>query len=140
MRSVFLGIGFAIFAYVLLGLVEMAVPGVHAQSDQFLSRRVDQIEQRFYSLESRIGRIEQQQSRPAVTPPVFTTNETELSLLRSQVESLRMRVGEAECALLKLDERTLTPAARQSRAKARAAGTDVCRQDADASIKLSARP
>jgi hypothetical protein len=134
------GIGVTIAAYVGFNLIEMTVPAVLAQSDQFLSRRVDQVEQRFYSIESRISRIEQQQTRPAITPPIFSSNETEISLLRSQVESLRLRVGEAECALLKLDERTLTSAARQARSRARAAGTDKCRELPAAPVQLSSRP
>ena len=139
-RSLLFGAGLAIAGYLVIGIAETAITQVQAQTDQFLSRRVDQVEQRFYSLESRIGRLEQQQTRPAISPPIFNNNETELSLLRSQVESLRVRVGEAECALLKLDERTLTPAARQVRARARSAGTDICRQDAASPIKLSSRP
>ena len=140
LRSLIAIIGIAVGGYVVLSWFERAVPVVLAQSDQFLSRRVDQVEQRFYSLESRLGRLEQQQTRPAVSPPVFTTNETEVRLLRSQVDSLRTRLGEAECALLKLDERTLTPAARQARGRSREPGTDVCRQDPNSPIKLSARP
>jgi hypothetical protein len=139
-KTMLLGVGVAIAAYAGLGVLDRAVPSVAAQSDQFLSRRVDQVEQRFYSIESRISRIEQQQTRPAITPPIFSSNELEISLLRSQVESLRLRVGEAECALLKLDERTLTAAARQVRSRARAAGTDVCRQDPGSPVQLSSRP
>lgn len=140
-RLVYLFVAVGAAAIVMLAMFGHRVPAVTAQiSDQFLSRRVDQVEQRFYSLESRLSRLEQQQTRPAVNPPVFNTNETEIGLLRSQVESLRLRVGEAECALLKLDERTLTPDAKRVRARAQAAGTDVCRQDAGSAIKLSARP
>ena len=139
-KTVFAAIGASMLVYAGLGVIERIIPVALAQSDQFLSRRVDQVEQRFYSLESRIGRIEQQQTRPAVTQPIFSSNETEISMLRSQVDSLRLRVGEAECALLKLDERTLTPAARQARSRAIAAGTEVCRQNPGSPIQLSARP
>jgi hypothetical protein len=130
----------AVTVYLGLSAVERAVPVALAQGDQYLSRRIDMVEQRFYSLESRLNRVEQEQTRPAISPPVFSTQDTEITLLRSQVESLRMRLGEAECALLKLDERTLSPAAKQARAKARAAGTDKCRQDASKPVELSARP
>ena len=140
LKTVLAGVGAAIVMYLGLMVLDRIVPSALAQSDQFLSRRVDQVEQRFYSIESRIGRIEQQQTRPAISPPIFNNSENDLSLLRSQVESLRLRVGEAECALLKLDERTLTPAARQVRARAAAAGTDVCRQDPGSPVRLSARP
>lgn len=136
-------IGVAAVAFLSLAIIggEKAVPTAVAQvTDQFLSRRVDQVEQRFYSLESRLNRIEQQQARPAVSPPVFNTADTEISLLRSQIDSMRIRLGEAECALLKLDERTLSASARAARSKAIAAGTDKCRQDPGKAIELSARP
>lgn len=113
---------------------------VSAQSDMYLSRRVDQVEQRFYSLESRLNRIEQDAvSRGSgISPQIATGHETEAAFLRTSLDSIRTRIGEAECALLKLDERTL-PAARRLSGKA-AAGSERCRQDWGTAIQLSARP
>jgi hypothetical protein len=108
---------------------------VSAQSDMFLSRRIDQVEQRFYSLESRLNRIEME-SRTAISSPRITDNkDNEIALLRTQVESLRTRLGEVECGLLKLDERTLPAAQRRG-----SSGNDPCRQNWGATVRLSARP
>ncbi|SRR5258706_1418266 len=120
---------------------ERVVPTAFAQQDLFLSRRIDQIEQRFYTLESRMNRIEQDSRRPSVGEPRITdSNAVEIQFLRTQLDSMRIRLGEAECGLLHIDERTLTPAARQARKKSVSAGTDNCRLDAGSPVQLSARP
>lgn len=110
-----------------------------AQNDAFLSRRIDQIENRFYGIESRLGRLESVSRPSIVSPQVPGTNDLEIQYLRSQVELLRTRLGETECGVLKLDERTLTSAARAARNKA-AQNAAPCRQDAGSPVKLSARP
>jgi len=117
------------------GFFGKGTTSVSAQSDMFLSRRIDAIEQRFYQIESRISRIDQQQMRPAgVSPPIITTSDAEITYLRSQIDSLRTRLGEAECGLLKLDERTLTAAQR------RVTTTDPCRKSWGDRLTLSVRP
>lgn len=116
---------------------------VSAQIDPLLERRVSQMEQRFYSIESRISRLEQTSRFPSAVPPLPTQtggNDIEIRLLRSEIETLRLRVGEAECGLLKLDERTLAEAARQTRLKAAAGKIEPCRANAAAPLQLSARP
>ena len=123
--------------------VERAVPVASAQqTDIYLSRRVDQMEQRFYSIESRLSRVEQEQVRPRSSPPIFNnpTSESDINLLRTQVDALRLRMGEAECAILRLDERTLSSASRLARGRAAVVGTERCRQDTGRAIELSARP
>ncbi len=134
--------GVAVVVYTgLLGLFgERAVPTAYAQ-DQFLSRRIDQVEQRFFSIESRISRIEQESRAISIAPRLpVNSNETELQFLRSQIETLRMRLGEAECGLLRVDERTLTPTSRQARIKSATGGTDKCRSEPASPVTLSARP
>lgn len=110
-----------------------------AQNDQYLSRRIDQVEQRFYSIESRLNRIESDQRRPSVAPtlPVIN-NDTEIQFLRSQVEALRQRLGEVECGLLRVDERTL--GRNSGPRKGAAPASDPCRQDTGSPVKLSVRP
>ena len=111
------------------------------QTDPFLSRRLDSLEQRFYQLESKIDRVEQEARRPPVSTPSITGgNDAEIRVLRSELDSMRLRLGEAECGLLKVDERTLTAAARAARKKALAGGTENCRSNSGAAIELSARP
>ena len=137
-----LGVGFTMYCVLLTVFGERAVPTAMAQSqDPFLSRRIDQIENRFYSLESRLNRVEQEASRSRPTSPgILNNNDTEIQFLRSQVDSLRLRLGEAECGLLRLDERTLTSAARLARGKAGPRESDKCRVDIATPIQLSARP
>jgi chromosome segregation ATPase len=108
-----------------------------AQDLTGIERRISLLEQRFYSVETSINRLEQQ---TRLTPGTASSQERtiEINLLRSEVETLQRRLAEAECGLLKLDERTLSPAARQARQ--RASGTDPCRLSADSPVKLSARP
>jgi hypothetical protein len=120
---------------------ERAVPEDSAQQqDLYLSRRIDQVEQRFFQIESRLNRLEMQPKPSTITSPSAGGDETELRLLRAEISSMRVRLGEAECALLRLDERTLTNAARLARKKAGDAGTENCRRERDVSIQLSARP
>lgn len=113
---------------------------VSAQTNPFLERRINQIETRFITIESRINRLESESRLTTVTPRITNNNDVEISLLRSQVETLGIRVGELECGLLKLDERTLTGSARQTRKQAGSGTTEPCRLDTNTPLKLSARP
>ena len=116
-----------------------SVPTASAQSDMFLSRRIDQVEQRFYSLESRLNRLETSSSPGITSPQVRNTNDIELQFLRTQVDGLRTRVGELECGILRVDERTLSAAARAARRQS-ARNTEPCRQEPAKAVELSARP
>lgn len=111
---------------------------VSAQNDPFLSRRIDQIEQRFLMLESRLNRIEQESRRVTIAPGTSPGNQADADFLRTQIAAFRTRLGEAECGLLRLDERTLTVAARAARRKGQESET--CRLNVFAPISLSARP
>jgi len=105
-------------------------------ADAYLSRRVDQVEQRFYQLESRLNRLESESMRSTISPvPAHSQNDVELQFLRTQTEGLRSRDGELECGVLRLDERTL-PAPRRMAAKS----GEPCRKDPGAIVQLSARP
>jgi hypothetical protein len=130
-------------AVVALGLslygifVGRSVPVASAQiADAYLSRRVDQVEQRFYQLESRLNRLESESMRSSVSAvPAHSQNDIEMQYLRTQTEGLRSRVGELECGVLRLDERTL-PATRRMAKKS----AEPCRKDPEAVVQLSARP
>ena len=99
-----------------------------------LDRRLSLLEQRFYSIESNISRLQQYVAaqRPAVSQP--STSDRELLLLREEIQRLGLRVGEIECGLVKLDERTTT---RRSTA---GKSNDPCRLNVDTGVRLSARP
>jgi chromosome segregation ATPase len=120
----------------------VAVASAAAPQDTVnLDRRISLLEQRFYSIESSINRLERQSTLSQRTSAQQSGGgEMEVNLLRAEIETLRRRIGEIECGLIKLDERTATPAAREARRKANAAATDPCRYNAEFPIQLSTRP
>ena len=98
-----------------------------------LEARISQLEQRFYTVENSLRTLEQQ-SRLAGMNRSGSVSQDEINLLRSEIQKLHGRIIEDECALAKLDERTLSPNARDARQ--RAAGNDPCR----ANFELPLRP
>jgi hypothetical protein len=117
------------------------VEAADGQDNTMLDRRIGQMEQRFYTIETRINRLEQQATlsmRPGITQP--SGDNTEVTLLRSEVAALGRRLNEIECGLAKVDERTLAPAARDARRKSGAGATDPCRLNSEAPLRLSSRP
>ena len=115
-------------------------PAPGAQELFTLERRISTVEQRLNTIELSVNRIEQQTRYSSSVPPASqSVRDTELELLRSQVELLQRRVAEDECGLVRLDERTLTQAARDARRRSAAGGDDPCRQNFDAPLRLSAR-
>ena len=130
--------GLAVLIYCGLALVERAVS---AQTDRYLESRINQIEQRFYQIESRINRVEQDSiTRRSVTSPQLPdVRSQEISSIQNDIIGLRGRVGELECGVLKLDERTLT-ASRRLSTRAPQSGSDRCRQDWASPVYLTARP
>jgi hypothetical protein len=119
-------------------------PTAHAQS-ALLEQRLNQVEQRFNYIESRLNRLESESRYPGVMPNTSSRNNTELDLMRTQadsmrneIDSLRGRIGELECAVLKLDERTLTASARATRKPG--GSSEPCRTNAGSPVRLSARP
>lgn len=101
-----------------------------------LDRRLSLLEQRFYTIESNISRLQQYMAaqRPPVTQP--STSDRDILLIRDEIQRLSLRVNELECGLSKLDERT-TPASRRN---ATGKSTDPCRMNVDAPVRLSAHP
>jgi len=101
-----------------------------------LDARVSQLEQRLYTIENSLRNLEQQSrlagmsGRGGVTPD-------DLVLLRTELQNLQVRVMEDECGLAKLDERTLTPAARDARRKA--VGNDPCRLNFELPLRPPSR-
>ena len=129
----------------VLVVVLCAVIGVMANSSRgssstavqdvsSLDRRISLLEQRFYSIESSISRLQQYVAaqRPPVSQP--STSDRDLILMREEIQRLSMRVGELECGLVKLDERTTT------RRNTADKPSDPCRLNADTAVRLSARP
>ncbi|HKS26747.1 MAG TPA: hypothetical protein VJS44_02960 [Pyrinomonadaceae bacterium] len=121
---------------------ELVSDRVEAAPPQELTRiesRLSQLEQRFYSIEMNIRSLEQQ-SRLSSVNSGRPERETEVMLLRSEVEALQRRVAELECGLVRIDERTLTPAAREARRRYEGGVGDTCRLNTGAPLRLSTRP
>lgn len=134
-----LGIGTAIYG-IGLALFGNNLTVVSAQQDPFLSQRLNRIEQRFTLIESKLIQLEQQARFPQNTPDLTGVRETEIRLLRSQFETLQLRIVRAECGLLQLDERTLSATARANRKNSGSDDTDLCRQTPNIPLQFSARP
>jgi predicted RNase H-like nuclease (RuvC/YqgF family) len=104
-----------------------------------LDRRISLLEQRFYSLESSINRLQQyalSQRTPVQQP---STSNHEINLIREDIQRLSLRLTETECGLLKLDERT-TKSVRDTRRNGAAKSADPCRLNPDVPLRLSNRP
>jgi hypothetical protein len=108
------------------------------QDSAYLDRRISMLETRLNSIESSMRSLQQQamiSERQTTTQPA---RDPEVTLLRSEVEILNSRFRELECALVRLDERTLSPSAREAR-KRTAQSSDPCRVNPDTPIQLSPR-
>ena len=106
-----------------------------------IESRLSQMEQRFYSVEASIRGLEQQSRlSSSTTGNAGSARDPEVGLLRAEIEALRLRLAEIECGLARVDERTLTPAAREARRKSAGRIGDACRLNADAPLRLPTRP
>jgi hypothetical protein len=101
-----------------------------------LETRINQLEQRLYSIDSSIRNLEQQSRIGGNTSRGVTAQD--LELLRSQIQALQVRLSEDECNLARLDERTLSAAMRNSRRQSSQRG-DPCRVNVDAPLRLPER-
>lgn len=112
-----------------------------AAQDTFgLERRISSLEQRLYTIESSINRLEQQSSLGGRSAPRADQRELELDLLQNQVRTLRGQLGEIGCGLARLDERTLAASVRQSRSRSSSASADPCRLNPEMPLSISTRP
>jgi len=110
-----------------------------AQDAMQLDRRISTLEQRLYSIESNINQLLQQARMSRSSPVTPSSSNAEVERLRSEIQLLQERVREVECAAAKLDERTLSPAARDARRAGRQ-GDDPCRLRPETPVQLSGRP
>ena len=113
-----------------------ATAATEPQDVSSLDRRISLLEQRFYSVESSISRLQTYvaSQRPPVSQP--NTSDRDVILMRDELQRLTLRVTELECGLSKLDERT-TPASRKNNTDK---SNDPCRANVDMPVRLSARP
>ena len=133
MKYVFL---VAVLAFGLV-LAARTSAGPSPQQDVIrLDARISQLEQRFYTMETSLRTLEQQ-SRLAGMNRGGSVSPDEILALRSEIQRLQARIMEDECALAKLDERTLSPTAREARR--RAVGNDPCRANSELPLRPPSR-
>ncbi|HLM24837.1 MAG TPA: hypothetical protein VK274_07240 [Pyrinomonadaceae bacterium] len=120
----------------VLGLALLTISATPQQDVIRLENRVNQLETRLYSMESSIRAIEQQSRLAGVNQRGLS--QEEVARLRAEVQTLQLRVAEDECALARLDERTLSSAMRDARRKS-ATRSDPCRANVDAPLRLPDR-
>ncbi len=102
-----------------------------------LDRRISLLEQRFYSLESSINRLQQVVASQRSAGSTPDTNDREITLLSQELQRLQLRLTEIECGLVRLDERTVPASARRP---GEPKSTDPCRSSPNTPLRLSARP
>lgn len=132
----------ALAAAAYAGRASAAAGGETATAAQDVVRiesRLNQLEQRLYSIEASVRGLEQQSRISGVTAG-RPAPDPEVGLLRSDVGALRLRLAEVECGLERVDERTLTAAARDARRRADAGAGDPCRLNPNAPVNLRGRP
>ena len=121
-----------------LVLVTRTEAGPTPQQDVIrLDSRVSQLEQRFYTIENTLRTLEQQSRISGMSGRGAAVTPEDIAALRSEIQSLQVRLMEDECGLAKLDERTLTQTAREARRKA--VGNDPCRLNFDLPLRPPSR-
>ena len=141
-------------SHLALGIVLCAVLGIMAnvypgksssaleettQDVGSLDRRITSVEQRLYSIESSISRLQQSalSERPRASQPI--PRDQEIDLVRSDIQRLQLRLNEVECGLLKLDERTALSVRDNLKSPGPKTG-DPCRLNPATPLRLSTRP
>lgn len=99
-----------------------------------LEQRMNQLEQRFYGIETTLRSLEQQSRLGGGASRGLSPDE--ITRLYSQLQTLQLRLADYECALAKLDERTLTPAMREARRRSGASAGDRCRVNPETPLRL----
>jgi predicted nucleic acid-binding Zn-ribbon protein len=121
---------------IVLGLALLTISATPQQDVIRLENRVNQLETRLYSIESTIRTLEQQFRIGGANQRGLS--QEDVARLRAEIQTLQLRLADDECALARLDERTLSPAMRASRQKS-AGRTDACRANPDAPLRLPDR-
>jgi len=115
-----------------------SAPGVPDPGQDVMSvdRRVTTLEQRIYTMDSHINQLQQQLmmiSRIPATPSAGASGDA--AQLRVELDLLRNQLIQVECAIAKLDERTLAPGKSK-----RTGPKDPCRLDPQTPTELPGHP
>ena len=133
--KIFVLVGFLVLGATLLAVKEHAA--APPQDAIRLEARINQLEQRLYTIETSVRTLEQQ-SRVGMATARGVTPEDVIAL-RAELQTLQLRLVDDECAIAKLDERTLTATARSARLRS-GARTEPCRLNAETPVRLPERP
>lgn len=128
---------------ILLGVVVVGLnrgsAGAETQDVSGLDRRISMLEQRFYSMETSMNRLQQVvASQRSTGSSSSDLRDREVDQLRQEMQRLQLRLTEVECGLLRLDERTTTASSNRRSSEARPA--DPCRQNPGLPLRLPSRP
>lgn len=122
----------------VVGAVIWASAGVGSadalQDVNSLDRRISMLEQRFYSLDASMNRLQQLVASQRSPAPVSEPRDREINQITEEIQRLQLRLVELQCGLVKLDERTATRRSGEPRS------TDPCRANPDTPLRLSSRP
>lgn len=118
------------FLVCVLGLALLTISATPPQDTIRLETRINQLETRLYSMETNIRTIEQQTRLAGVN--ARGSSAEDVARLRAEIQALQIRLQEDECALARLDERTLSPAMRRKPG----GRTDPCRANVDTPLRL----
>ena len=110
-----------------------------AQDTIYLDRRISSLEMRLNSIESSLRNLEQQAMTSQRSLPGQTGRDPEVTLIRNELELLKGQVRVAECGVMHLDERTLTPAAKASRGANSQESKDPCRVNPESPLQFLKR-
>jgi uncharacterized protein involved in exopolysaccharide biosynthesis len=123
--------GLAVIAVIRISSAAGTVGPVSQQDVIRLDNRITQLEPRLFSIDTSLRTLEQQSRITSASSRGVSPDD--IALLRSEIQTLQRRLIDDECALAKLDERTLSPAARK-----RSDG-DPCRANVDTPLRLPER-
>jgi len=112
--------------------------GSETQDVSGLDRRISMLEQRFYSMETSMNRLQQAVVSQRSTGSSSDLRDREVDQLRQEMQRLQLRLTEVECGLLRLDERTTTASGNRRSGESRPA--DPCRQNSGLPLRLPSRP
>jgi hypothetical protein len=131
-----------ILAAIVLSLAFVADGRVARSSsgqDTFsLDRRISSLEQRLYSIENNISRLQLQSASPSLS--TSTRRDAEVDELRRSVDALQLQVNQLRCGVVHLDERTLSQTGRGSGRQPPGNRNDPCRLNPSTPVDLAGAP
>ena len=120
----------------VLGLALLTISATPPQDTIRLESRINQLETRLYTIESSLRTLEQQSRLGGINQR--DSSQEDVARLRTEVQTLQLRLADDECALSRLDERTLSPVMRAARQRS-AVRNEPCRTNFDAPLRLPDR-